>query len=103
MTKELLEKKLPISLYSSSRGRNIPAFVNTDKQLLTEFFKEEPAMKMKLERLIEYRGKLNLNMDKIEEKIKQKKEELEGKLEGEKAKFEMYVSSAMDKLFLSSE
>lgn len=46
---------------------------------------------MKLERLIEYRGKLNLNIEKIEEKINQKKEELEGELKGEKEKFEMYV------------
>lgn len=84
-------------MYSSSRRGNIPAFANMDKQLLTEFFKEEPAMRMKLERLIEYRGKLNLNIGKIEEKIKQKKEELEGELEGEKEKFGMYVSSVMDK------
>ena len=77
MTKELLERKLPKSLYSSSRRGNIPTFVNTEKQLLTEFFKEEPAMKMKLERLIEYGGKLNRNI----KKIKQKKEEIEGELE----------------------
>lgn len=88
---------MPKSLYSSSRRGNIPAFVNTDKQLLTKFFKEEPAMKMKLERLIEYRGKLNLNIEKIEEKINQKKEELEGELKGEKEKFEMYVSRVVDK------
>lgn len=54
-------------------------------------------MKMKLERLIEYRGKLNRNIEKIEEKIKQKKEELEGERGGEKEKFQIYVSSVVDK------
>ena len=62
-----------------------------------QFFKEETGMKLKLQRVIEYREQLNLNIEKIEEKIKQKEDELQGKLEGEKEKFEMAVSSVMDK------
>ena len=96
-TKELLEKKLPRSLYGSSRRAKIPDAINTNKQLLTQFFKEEPGMKLKLQRGIEYREKLNLNIEKIEEKIKEKEDELQGELEGEKEKFEMAVSSVMDK------
>ena len=62
-----------------------------------QFFKEETGMKLKLQRVIEYREQLNLNIEKIEEKIKQKEDELQDKLEGEKEKFEMAVSSVMDK------
>ena len=62
-----------------------------------QFFKEETGMKLKLQRVIEYREQLNLNIEKIEEKIKQKEDELQDKLEGEKKKFEMAVSSVMDK------
>ena len=62
-----------------------------------QFFKEETGMKLKLQRVIEYREQLNLNIEKIEEKIKQKEDELQGKLEGEKENFEMAVSSVMDK------
>ena len=62
-----------------------------------QFFKEETGMKLKLQRVIEYREQLNLNIEKIEEKIKQKEDELQGELEGEKKKFEMAVSSVMDK------
>ena len=96
-TKELLEKKLPRSLYGSSRRAKIPDAINTNKQLLMQFFKEEPGMKLKLQRVMEYREQLNLNIEKIEEKIKQKEDELQGELEGEKKKFEMAVSSVMDK------
>ena len=96
-TKELLEKKLPRSLYGSSRRAKIPDGINTNKQLLMQFFKEEPGMKLKLQRVIEYREQLNLNIEKIEEKIKQKEDELQGELEEEKKKFEMAVSSVMDK------
>ena len=96
-TKELLEKKLPRSLYGSSRRAKIPDAINTNKQLLMQFFKEEPGMKLKLQRVIEYREQLNLNIEKIEEKIKQKEDELQGELEGEKKKFEMAVSGVMDK------
>ena len=62
-----------------------------------QFFKEETGMKLKLQRVIEYREQLNLNIEKIEEKIKQKEDEVQDKLEGEKEKFEMAVSSVMDK------
>ena len=62
-----------------------------------QFFKEETGMKLKLQRVIEYREQLNLNIEKIEEKIKQKEDELQDKLAGEKEKFEMAVSSVMDK------
>ena len=62
-----------------------------------QFFKEETGMKLKLQKVIEYREQLNLNIEKIEEKIKQKEDELQEKLEGEKEKFEMAVSSVMDK------
>ena len=62
-----------------------------------QFFKEETGMKLKLQRVIEYREQLNLNIEKIEEKIKQKEDELQGELEEEKKKFEMAVSSVMDK------
>ena len=96
-TKELLEKKLPRSLYGSSRRAKIPDGINTNKQLLTQFFKEEPGMKSKLQRVIAYREQRNLNIEKIEEKIQQKEDELQGELEGEKEKFEMAVSSVMDK------
>ena len=96
-TKELLEKKLPRSLYGSSRRAKIPDGINTNKQLLMQFFKEETGMKLKLQRVIEYREQLNLNIEKIEEKIKQKEDELQGELEGEKKKFEMAVSGVMDK------
>ena len=95
--KELLEKKLPRSLYGSSRRAKIPDGINTHKQLLTQFFKEEPGMKSKLQRVIAYREQRNLNIEKIEEKIKQKEGELQGELEGEKEKFEMTISSVMDK------
>ncbi|CAH3017464.1 unnamed protein product [Porites evermanni] len=96
-TKELLEKRLPRSLYGSSRRAKIPDDVNTNKQLLIQFFKEEPGMKSKLQRVIAYREQRNLNIEEIEEKIKQKEDELQGELEGEKEKFEMAVSSVMDK------
>ena len=62
-----------------------------------QFFKEETGMKLKLQRVIEYREQLNLNIEKIEEKIKQNEDELQGEFEGEKKKFEMAVSSVMDK------
>ena len=48
--------------------------------------REESGMKLKLQRVKAYREQLNLNVEKIEEKIKRKEDEQHGELKGEKEK-----------------
>lgn len=96
--RELLEKKLPRSLYyrSTRRSKMLDAS-NTNKQLLTEFYKEEQAMKKSLEEMIEKREERKLKMEKVEGKIKQQEEELQRELEEEEEKFQITVSTVLDK------
>ena len=94
MLKELLEKKLPQSWYR--RKRKMPPAINTDKQLLTTFYKEEPAMKKSLEELTKERERRKLKIELIDEEIKQQRK-LQGELQAEKEKLQMAVSTVMDK------
>ena len=55
-----------------------------------------PAIKKLLEKVIKEREQRKLKIEKIVEKIQQKKEELE-RYQGEKEKFQMAVSTVMDK------
>ena len=94
MLKELLEKKVPQSWYR--RKRKMPPAINTNKQLLSTFYKEEPAMKKSLEELTKEREKRKLKIELIDEEIKQQRE-LQGVLQAEKEKLQMAVSTVMDK------
>ena len=65
-----------------------------DEQLLTLFFKEEPAMRNELKQLTEKREQWKTERKPlIEKQIKEKVEELKKETE----KFEMAVSSVIDK------
>ena len=56
-----------------------------------------PAIKKLLEKVIKEREQRKLKIEKIMEKIQQKKEEMERYHQGEKEKFQMAVSTVMDK------
>lgn len=76
--KELLEKKLPLSIY----GKNwpyvaLPDISTDDKKQL--FYKEEPAMKNLLEKMIEENRQIKVTIEKIEEEIQQKEEKSRGR------------------------
>ena len=94
MLKELLEKKVPQSWYRGKR--KMPPAINTNKQLLSTFYKEEPAMKKSLEELTKEREKRKLKIELIDEEIKQQRE-LQGVLQEEKEKLQRAVSTVMDK------
>lgn len=89
--KELLEKRLPLSIYGKNWPYGPPDISTDDEKQL--FYKEEPAMKNLLEKMIEENRPIKVKIEKIEEEIQQK----EQKVEGEKEKFKMAVSTVVDK------
>lgn len=97
MLKDLLEKKIPSSWYGGerrmiwwSRERFIP---DTNEQLLSLFYKEEPEMKKELKELAEKREQWTKKRIPVIEEIKQKEKELKE----ENEKFEVAVSDVIDK------
>lgn len=95
MLKDLLEKKIPSSWYGErrmvwwSRERFIP---ETNEQLLSLFYKEEPEMKKELEELVGKRQQWTKQRIPVIEEIKQK----EGELKEENEKFKVAVSDVID-------
>lgn len=97
MLKDLLEKKIPSSWYGGerrmmwwSRERFIP---DTNEQLLSLFYKEEPEMKKELKELVEKREQWTKKRIPVIEEIKQKEKELKE----ENEEFKVAVSDVIDK------
>ena len=79
------------------RSKGYPRFHLTEDEV-TDLFKEErPAIKNLLEKVIEKREQRKMEREKLVEEIQQKEKEMIRDHRGEKEKFQMAVSTVMDK------
>ena len=77
------------------------------KELLSELralnHEETPAIKKRLEKIIQEREQRKIEIEEIVEEIQQKKEEIKRLHQGEKEKFQTAVSTVMDKWILQAK
>lgn len=83
---DLLEKVKPRTLRPAFPMKEMDKLVNARKQRPPKFYRKAEVL------IVEYSGRAPL-----EQEIKQKEEELQRELQGEKDKFQMAVSLVMDK------
>lgn len=101
--KELLEQKVPqspVQEYAHGERLGIDTDLSKDdyfKQRLNKFYEEEPAMTKRLEDMMEERRQRRVKIEKIEKEMIQLEKELQEGVRRETEKFQMAVSTVMDK------
>ena len=95
--KEALEGKAGVSYSNVIDLCEYEELHGLDTELRALSREERPAIKKRLEKVIEEREQRKMEIEKIVEEIQQKEEEIKRHHQGEKEKFQAAVSTVMDK------
>lgn len=95
--KELLEGKVGVSYSNVIDLCGFEDLYELNTELKALSLEERPAIKKRLEKIIEEREERKMEIEEIVEKIQQKGEEIKRHHQGEKEKFQAAVSTVMDK------